>query len=234
MSKITKTKITRDELFNLLKGKNNFGVELGVALGNYSKVALDTNKFKLFIGIDSYDLGQYGLKQYKEALMKTNVSNNKYKILKMKFEDALDLFEDESLDFIYFDGFAHNGQLGGKTIVNWYNKVRIGGMIAGDDYDDQWPLVKDVVNDISIQLNQKINVTTINKKDNYSEFASWYFFKNNKKELIINHEIYSKSATRDKLEWLIFIFNPIKVNMIKLLKIILPNKIIRYLKKLRI
>ena len=45
---------------------------------------------------------------------KTNFPNNNYNLLKMRFDQAVDSFDDNSLDFIYFDGFTHNGQLMAK------------------------------------------------------------------------------------------------------------------------
>ena len=62
--------ITRDDLFSLLKGYENIGVELGVALGDFSLTAIKSKKFKLYIGVDSYDLGPYNIKHYKECLKK--------------------------------------------------------------------------------------------------------------------------------------------------------------------
>ena len=138
---------------------------------------------------------------------KTNFPNNNYNLLKMRFDQAVDLFDDNSLDFIYFDGFAHNGQLGGKTIIDWYPKVKIGGIVAGDDYHDQWPLVKSAVNDISSQLKVDLNITKILKKNEYSEFPSWYFYKMSQKSIEINKSLIKKSIIRDKLDiYLRFIY----------------------------
>lgn len=231
MTKVNKVNIGRDEICNLLDGNSNLGVELGVALGDFSLDCLKSNKFKLLIGIDSYDLGQYGIEEYKKAIKKTKLYENKYKIIKMKFNEALDLFEDNSIDFIYFDGFAHNGQLGGKTIIDWYSKVKIGGIVSGDDYDDRWPLVKSAVNDIAMQLNVDLNITEIKKKNEYSEFPSWFFYKLSEQSIKINQSLIKKSIIMDKIEtyfkW-IFI---IKKILIILLKKILPTKIIKIIKR---
>lgn len=47
-----------------------------------------------------------------------------------------------NLYFIYVDGYAHTGEDRGKTLFDWYPKLKIGGLMAGDDYHDDWPLVK--------------------------------------------------------------------------------------------
>lgn len=226
-----KENISRDDLFSLLKGYENVGVELGVALGDFSLTAIKSKKFKLYIGVDSYDLGPYNIKHYKECLKKTNFPNNNYNLLKMRFDQAIDLFDDNSLDFIYFDGFAHNGQLGGKTIIDWYPKVKIGGIVAGDDYHDQWPLVKSAVNDISSQLKVDLNITKISKKNEYSEFPSWYFYKMSQKSIEINKSLIKKSIIRDKLDiYLRFIYF-LRKFLVIFLKKILPSKIIDILKR---
>jgi hypothetical protein len=47
-----------------------------------------------------------------------------YKLLRMRFDEAIDLFDDASLDFVYVDGYAHGGEEGGETIFEWFRKVR--------------------------------------------------------------------------------------------------------------
>ena len=231
MIKINHVDIGRDDLCNLLVGDNNLGVELGVALGDFSLDCINSKKFKLFIGIDSYDQGKYGINDYKKAIKKTNLHEKKYKIIKMKFNEALDLFENNSLDFIYFDGFAHNGQLGGKTIIDWYPKVKIGGVVAGDDYHDQWPLVKMAVNGIATQLKVDLNITKTVKKNEYSEFPSWYFYKMNQQSIEINKYLIKKSIFRDKVDiYLRFIYF-LRKFLVIFLKKILPSKLIDILKR---
>lgn len=151
----------------------------------------------------------------------------------MNFDNALDLFDDNSIDFIYFDGFAHNGQLGGKTIIDWYSKVKIGGLVAGDDYDDNWPLVKMVVNDLVKQINVDLFVTKIIKKNQYSEFPSWYFYKKNNQNIYLNESLYNKSIIRDKLEFFFNFFGLLKKFLKKALKTILPKSIINILKRIK-
>ena len=233
MIKIKQVDFGREDLFDLLDGSNNVGVELGVALGEYSFSAVKSKKFSLFIGVDSFELGHYGINEYKKALKKNNIFETKYKIIKMNFDDALDLFDDNSIDFIYFDGFAHNGQLGGKTIIDWYSKVKIGGLVAGDDYDDNWPLVKMVVNDLVKQINVDLFVTKIIKKNQYSEFPSWYFYKKNNQNIYLNESLYNKSIIRDKLEFFFNFFGLLKKFLKKALKIILPKSIINVLKRIK-
>ena len=86
----------------------------------------------------TFDEHSHDINQYKQALKKMNIFSNDYKILRMRFEEAIDLFEDNS-DFVYVDGWCPPGQ-NGETIFKWYEKVKLGGFIAGDDYHLDWPL----------------------------------------------------------------------------------------------
>lgn len=55
------------------------------------------------------------------------------KIIKKFSTDAAQDFEDESLDFVYIDA-NHEYKFVKQDIELWAPKVRIGGIVAGDDY----------------------------------------------------------------------------------------------------
>ena len=124
-------KFYREDLPKLIKKKNLIGVELGVARGDFSKQLINSNKFKFLFGVDSYSLKQHNKNEYKYALKSTGIFSN-YKLLNMTFDDALSLFPDNSIDFIYFDGFAHTGQDYGKTLIKWSKKIKHNGILSGD------------------------------------------------------------------------------------------------------
>lgn len=62
-------------------------------------------------------------------------------IIRKTFDEALLMFSDEYFDFIYIDGYAHTGQEEGKTMSDWFPKLKAGGIISGDDYSEKWPKV---------------------------------------------------------------------------------------------
>ncbi len=168
----------RDDLPGLIKKKKNtIGVELGVAGGDFSKVLVNSKKFTFFFGIDSYSLKHHNKEEYIKALKKVGLLNN-YKLLNMNFDDALKLFPNNSIDFIYFDGYAHTGQNYGETIIKWSKKIKKNGILSGDDYDDKWELNKSIINQFAFDNNFKIYVTDKNK--NKHIYSSW-FIKVNKK-----------------------------------------------------
>ena len=139
----------RQDVLRLLGDRSGMiGVELGVAAGEYSRRMVDSGRFETFFGVDMY-ADTHDVAQYKEALRHVGLFGP-YKLLRMTFDEAYDLFPDESLDFIYIDGYAHTGQEGGDTIWKWARKVRVGGLIAGDDYHADWPLVVEAVDALSL------------------------------------------------------------------------------------
>jgi len=48
--------------------------------------------------------------------------------------EAADLYDDESLDFVFIDA-AHDYESVKKDIAAWYPKVKVGGILAGHDYE---------------------------------------------------------------------------------------------------
>ncbi len=95
----------------------------------------------------------------------------------MSFAEAYDLFDDESLDFIYIDGYAHTGQEGGETIWQWARKVKIGGLISGDDYHNDWPLVIEAVDTFARETGFDLCVTTEVESVEYAGHPSWAMVK---------------------------------------------------------
>ena len=70
----------------------------------------------------------------------------------MNFKEALKVFPDNSIDFIYFDGFAHTGQNYGETIYEWYKKMKPNSIMSGDDYDPKWKLNKFIIDEFSKKI----------------------------------------------------------------------------------
>ena len=161
----------REDLPKLFNKKTLIGVELGVARGDFSRELIKSNKFKILFGIDSYSLNHHNLNEYKFALKNVGMLEN-YKLINMKFDDALDLFPDKSLDFIYFDGYAHTGQNYGKTINDWSKKIKVNGILSGDDYDDKWELNKKIIDQFALKNKLNLSFTNVNKKKHI--YSSWY------------------------------------------------------------
>lgn len=188
----------RHQVATQLSGSENIGIELGVARGVFSRRMLDSEKFIHFFGVDVYgDI--HNTEEYANALKHIGFKNPKYCLLRMDFESALEMFDDNYFDFIYVDGFAHTGEEGGKTFIEWYKKLKIGGIIAGDDYHEDWPLVVWGVNDFAVQLDVPVHVTTGVEDEDYCKYPTWYIRKlSDATELSINPLLYQTGMKEKK------------------------------------
>lgn len=159
-----------------LQGGENLGIELGVAGGGFSKRMLDSGRFHRFWGVDAYG-DHHDVAQYRQALRTVGLDRN-YHLLRMTFDEALGLFPDGHFDFVYVDGYAHSGEEGGRTILDWYAKVKPGGILAGDDYDPvRWPLVVWGVHHLAAQIGVQLRLTENVLDGSYSNYASWFLTK---------------------------------------------------------
>jgi SAM-dependent methyltransferase len=159
-----------------LPDSGNLGIELGVAAGSFSARMVGSGKFARFWGVDMY-ADNHNINEYKTALQTVGMDQN-YHLLRMTFDQAIDLFPDNHFDFIYVDGYAHTGEEGGRTLLNWYAKLKPGGIMAGDDYDRAaWPLVVWAVHDVVLQLGLHLRVTAHTVDATYNRFPSWFFRK---------------------------------------------------------
>ena len=184
VSKIVVEGSNRFSLLDLLND-NSVGVELGIAEGRFAKRAIKSQKFSHYFGIDVYDsllVGggkKHNVDEYKVALVNIGLFTE-YRHLRMMFSDALTLFDDNSLDFVYVDGFAHNGELDGATFYDWYPKVKPGGILAGDDYHEDWPLVvKSLETFLKDKGYEEFYLTDPNcvSEERHCTYPSWYIYK---------------------------------------------------------
>ena len=168
--------VGREGVLDALKGKKNVGIELGVAAGSFSARMMGSGKFAKVFGVDTYDDYYHHIDEYREALRTVGLENN-YSLLRMTFEEARELFPDEFFDFIYVDGFAHTGQEGGQTLADWFPTLKVGGVMAGDDYHDDWPLVQWAVNDFADAVGVSLKCTEKTEDHSYNRYPSWFFVK---------------------------------------------------------
>lgn len=154
---------TKNEFHILLNrlSLNGKYVEIGVARGNFSEYLCRSLPFEKLYLVDPYKT--FSLDEYTDAMnaydmeQEFNYTVNRLARFAEKIEfirkmsmDALDHFEDESLDFVYIDGnHAYKNVL--EDLEGYWKKVRKGGILAGDDcYDTTgeaiifWDNVKDI------------------------------------------------------------------------------------------
>ena len=158
--------------------KGGVGIELAVAEGIFSERIMKLGQLSFLYGVDMYagDRG-HDINQYKSAFMRLDKYREKYALLKMKFDEALDMFPDEYFDFIYVDGYAHTGEEEGKTLHDWFPKLKVGGVFAGDDYHADWPKVISVVDSFIKKNSLKLNLIECHEPIPYCEYPTWYVIK---------------------------------------------------------
>lgn len=91
------------------------------------------------------------------------------KKLKMTGDSAVKLFEDESVDMVYIDAL-HTYEDVKNDIEKWFPKVKIGGVVAGHDYQKRFSGVIEAVEEF------------FGKKPEFlGEDTSWVFIKRKEK-----------------------------------------------------
>ncbi len=177
LKSLAKTFTRRDEVAALFC-ENGVGVELGVAAGDFSARILDFSHIGYLYSIDMWagDRG-HGVDQYREAIARLSPYRDRNAIMRMRFDEALPLFDDASLDFIYVDGYAHDGELNGATFRDWFPKLKQGGIIAGDDYSPEWPLVIQSVNAFAAEYGLEIHVIDCHEDKWNSMYPTWFAMK---------------------------------------------------------
>jgi hypothetical protein len=135
------------------------GVELGVWKGRTFKHLLNSLPDLHLTGIDLYApqfenngpekwvKGENGHEwdhemYYSDLVSFCKSKENRGTILRDYTYNAVKLFDDSSLDFVFIDA-DHSYDAVKKDIEDWDKKVKIGGYVIGHDID--WPSVKQAV-----------------------------------------------------------------------------------------
>lgn len=118
------------------------GVEIGTFKGEFAKQILNTWEGKLYMVDQWRELGKEYMdisnhKNHESPLMDTVKNLKGFEdrafMLRGKSSQIVNLFEDESLDFVYIDG-NHEYSYVKEDIELWYPKVKKGGLVSGHDY----------------------------------------------------------------------------------------------------
>lgn len=132
------------------------GAEIGVAQGHHAKMLCENNPGLKLYAVDVWDTYD-GYREYTNRIhkyyeeAKERLAPFDVEFVRKFSMDALEDFEDNSLDFVYIDG-AHDFKNVSMDICEWSKKVRPGGIVFGHDYKRYHPgrskyivHVKDVV-----------------------------------------------------------------------------------------
>ncbi len=177
LRQLVKTFTRRDDVARLIPD-NGVGIELGVAAGDFSERILQHEQVGYLFSVDMWagDRG-HGVDQYREAIIRLNPYRQRNAIMRMRFDEALCLFTDESFDFIYVDGYAHDGELNGATFRDWFPRLKRGGIIGGDDYHADWPLVVAAVDAFVAENGLELHVIDCHEDSWNSQYPTWFAIK---------------------------------------------------------
>ena len=121
---------------------NKKGVEIGSFKGEYTGKILNAWNGILYmvdpwrpLGDEYIDMSNHKNHNmvYSEAIDNITGFEDRAIMIRTISEKAVDLFEDESLDFVYIDG-NHAYEYVKQDIELWYPKVKKGGLVSGHDY----------------------------------------------------------------------------------------------------
>lgn len=183
------------ELFNQLGFRS--GVEIGVFEGAFTEV-LAKGGFKVY-GVDPWLVYEdYGTptyqpiadKRYQKAISRLSKYPNVELIRKMSME-AVEDFEDESVDFVYIDG-NHQFRYIADDMYEWWKKLRKGGILCGHDYAyfrSRSPCggcqVKEIVD--AYALSYRVNFWVLGRRKKRDgevrdDYRSWMFIKGDERD----------------------------------------------------
>jgi|SRR3990172_3941849 len=151
------------------------GAEIGVDAGAYSEILCKENPGLKLYCIDYWGLKRGGLGNHRARVyLKAKKSLSLYNAtLIQKYSlDAVNDFEDGSLDFVYLDaGHFFNEVI--QDLIRWIKKVRKGGIVSGHDYVPSD--AKRVATAVDAYVKAH-NLRLCTTKDP-NEPASWWFLK---------------------------------------------------------
>lgn len=136
--------ITREDYPKILnKMKFKIGAEIGTFKGEFTETIIKNWNGKIYmidvwrpLDKEEYNDASNGLYNgdvYKEAMESIRGNEDRCFMLRMKSKYAIDLFPDESLDFIYIDA-NHSYDSVKEDLEIWFPKLKKGGLFSGHDY----------------------------------------------------------------------------------------------------
>ena len=164
-------------LIELLKNKGTIkGLEIGCAEGTTTEFLLrdlpDLHLTSIDPYVDYVDWNGNNLtklnEKFVETLNRMKPYGDRFRLIRKYSDDAINDFDDESLDFIFIDGLHTYDQVK-KDLENFYPKLKKGGLFSGHDFHNIKE-VRDAVKEFAIKQGLKQIHSTL--------YDVWYWWKN--------------------------------------------------------
>ena len=108
------------------------GAEIGVYVGYYSRLLLDTIPYLNLLCVDSWASKTWRERAYPLAVETLSRYPN-VKIVRGKSVEVAKTVEDNYLDFVFIDA-DHSYEAVKEDLLAWVPKVKSGGIVSGHDY----------------------------------------------------------------------------------------------------
>ena len=168
------------------------GAELGVSSGNFSDFLLSNSNLKKLYSVDAWS-GDESLtksvfkkrarnqleKCFEDAKQNLSKHGERSQIIRSTTFEAVNKFRDGSLDFIYIDA-SHRFSGASLDLINWFPKVRSGGLFSGHDYWSCYRCeVMEAVNGFFVENKIVLHLTTkgLNSSGNNFFPPTWWGIK---------------------------------------------------------
>lgn len=176
------------DLINEYKLKR--GVEVGVAKGEFSEYLLSNSSLDALYSIDAWTDDLEAMRAYRRSSDVKRVDNyyeetiNRLKkfgdrsiVIKDISENAVEKFENNSLDFIYLDA-SHLFSGFAIDLIKWWEKLKTNGIFAGHDYMRKRTYqVSYALNGFCMEHKQFFYLTTEDNGKHQTPSPSWWLIK---------------------------------------------------------
>ena len=143
-----------------LTGKQGLiGIEIGSYRGESTEIFLKSNAFSRFYCIDPWIQGydpddpsaDESIKLAEEDFDRRFKNNFTVVKIRQTSDTSFNLFDNESIDFIYIDA-CHTYEAAMRDLIHYVPKIKHGGIIAGHDYQSAFPGVTQAVDEFFKKL----------------------------------------------------------------------------------
>jgi hypothetical protein len=139
------------ELLQNIEGSDLTLVEVGSFEGESMEIFAKSGKFKKIYCVDpwqnGYDETDTSNNMVENAEVSFDAKKTQYPFvtkIKLKSLDAVNLFDDDSIDMVYIDG-DHRPESVKLDIINWVKKIKPDGYITGHDWYYENGLIQESV-----------------------------------------------------------------------------------------
>ena len=116
---------------------DGIGVNLGVGDGQLAAKLLTRSDVCCLYAVDAWAADN---DDYKDAIKALNPHRDRSVLLRLPQDEALDMFADGTVDFLFLGG-VDDEEAAGIALIDWYATVRDMGILAGDRYGTEWPVL---------------------------------------------------------------------------------------------